>query len=84
MIWLSSLMSHAGIMRDLVVSLRSRLPRRAILATLPAVVGLLPMPADALFSCPLVDDADNLYSLLRPAALLFLCAACYSLLWYLV
>ena len=58
-IWLSSLMSHAGVMKELVVSLRSRLPKRAILAALPAVVGLLPMPAGALFSCPLVDDADD-------------------------
>lgn len=58
-IWLSSLMSHTGIMRDLVTSLRSRLPRRTLLAALPAVVGLLPMPGGALFSCPLVDDADD-------------------------
>ncbi len=58
-IWLSSLMSQAGIMKDLVVSLKSRLSKRAILAALPAVVGLLPMPAGALFSCPLVDDADT-------------------------
>ncbi|MCD8351366.1 MAG: DUF401 family protein [Planctomycetaceae bacterium] len=58
-IWLSSLMSQAGIMKDLVISLKSRLSKRAILAALPAVVGLLPMPAGALFSCPLVDDADS-------------------------
>jgi integral membrane protein (TIGR00529 family) len=57
-ICLSSLMSQSGVMKDLVVSLKSRLPKRAILATLPAVVGLLPMPAGALFSCPLIDDAD--------------------------
>ena len=57
-IWLSGLMSRAGIMKDLVVSLKSRLSRRAILAVLPAVVGLLPMPGGALFSCPLLDDAD--------------------------
>ncbi len=58
-IWLSGLMSEAGIMKDLVVCLKSRLSRRAILAALPAVVGLLPMPAGALFSAPLVDDADD-------------------------
>jgi hypothetical protein len=58
-IWLSSLMSEAGIMKDLVSSLRSRLPKRATLAALPGVVGLLPMPAGALFSAPLVDDADD-------------------------
>ncbi|MDR1931943.1 MAG: DUF401 family protein [Spirochaetales bacterium] len=58
-IWLSSLMSEAGMMKDLVTSLRSRLSRRNLLAVLPAVVGLLPMPAGALFSAPLLDDADD-------------------------
>jgi integral membrane protein (TIGR00529 family) len=58
-IWLSSLMSEAGMMKDLVASLKSRLSRRNILAVLPAVVGLLPMPAGALFSAPLLDDADE-------------------------
>ena len=58
-IWLSSLMSEAGIMKDLVASLRSRLSKRATLAALPGVVGLLPMPAGALFSAPLIDDADE-------------------------
>jgi integral membrane protein (TIGR00529 family) len=58
-IWLSSLMSEAGAMKDLVTSLKSRLSKRGILAVLPAVVGLLPMPAGALFSAPLLDDADD-------------------------
>ncbi len=58
-IWLSSLMSEAGIMKDLVASLRTRLSKRATLAALPGVVGLLPMPAGALFSAPLLDDADE-------------------------
>lgn len=58
-IWLSSLMSESGIMKDLVTSLKSRLTKRSLLIALPAVVGLLPMPAGALFSCPLVDDADD-------------------------
>lgn len=58
-IWLSSLMSEAGIMKDLVASLRPRLTKRAMLAALPGVVGLLPMPAGALFSAPLVDDCDE-------------------------
>jgi integral membrane protein (TIGR00529 family) len=58
-IWLSSLMSEAGMMKDLVASLKSRLSRKNLLAVLPAVVGLLPMPAGALFSAPLLDDADG-------------------------
>ncbi len=58
-IWLSNLMSHAGIMKDLVTSLKAKLSKRSILAVLPAVIGLLPMPGGALFSCPLIDDADD-------------------------
>ncbi|MDR3078209.1 MAG: DUF401 family protein [Planctomycetota bacterium] len=58
-ICLSIMMSESGIMRDLVRSLKSRLSKRATLMALPAVVGLLPMPAGALFSAPLVDDADE-------------------------
>ena len=58
-ICLSAMMSESGIMRDLVKSLKSRLSKRAALMALPAVVGLLPMPAGALFSAPLVDDADE-------------------------
>ena len=58
-IWLSSLMAEAGVMKDLVGSLQHRLPRRWLLAVLPAVVGLLPMPAGALFSAPLLDDCDG-------------------------
>ena len=58
-IWLSSLMSEAGMMKDLVGSLKSRLSRKNIYAVLPAVVGLLPMPAGAVFSAPLLDEADD-------------------------
>ena len=62
-IWLSSLMAEAGMMKDLVTSLKSRLSRKNLFAVLPAVVGLLPMPAGALFSAPLLDDADESSSL---------------------
>lgn len=58
-IWLSSLLAEAGIMKDLVSSLERRLSKRWLLAALPAVVGLLPMPAGALFSAPLLDDGDT-------------------------
>ena len=56
---LSSVMSQSGTMKDLVACLRTRLSRKMLLAALPAVVGLLPMPAGALFSAPLINDADD-------------------------
>jgi integral membrane protein (TIGR00529 family) len=59
-IWLSSQMEKTGVMSDLVGSLRAFLRPRTAMAALPAVIGLLPMPGGALFSAPLVDDADEL------------------------
>jgi integral membrane protein (TIGR00529 family) len=58
-IWLSSQMSRTGVMKDLVTALRSRLSRRASIAVLPAIVGMLPMPGGAIFSAPLVQDCDS-------------------------
>lgn len=58
-IWLSTQMSETGIMKDLVDSIRSRVPARISMAILPAVLGLLPMPGGALFSAPLVDSIDD-------------------------
>jgi len=57
-IWLSSQMSDAGVMKDLVISVNNGLSRRTSMAVLPAVIGLLPMPGGALFSAPLVDECD--------------------------
>jgi len=58
-IWLSSQMAAAGVLEDLVGSVRSRLSRRASMAVLPAVIGFLPMPGGAIFSAPLVDRCDT-------------------------
>ncbi len=58
-IWLSSQMAAAGIMNDLVHTIKARLSFKGALMVLPAVIGLLPMPGGALFSAPLVDDCDE-------------------------
>ncbi len=58
-IWLSTQMSAAGVMRDLVDAVRGRLGRRHAMAALPAVIGFLPMPGGAIFSAPLVDNCDG-------------------------
>lgn len=58
-IWLSSQMSAAGVMKDLVVATRRCISQRGAMAILPAVIGVLPMPGGALFSAPLVDDCDH-------------------------
>jgi integral membrane protein (TIGR00529 family) len=62
-IWLSSQMAKAGVMRDLVLAVGRRLPQRMAIAVLPALIGLLPMPGGALFSAPLVDDCDHAKSI---------------------
>ena len=58
-IWLSSQMAAAGIMNDLVRTIKAKLSFKGALIVLPAVIGLLPMPGGALFSAPLVDDCDE-------------------------
>jgi hypothetical protein len=45
-------------MKALVAGVQARVPQRAALAILPAVIGLLPMPGGAIFSAPLVDEVD--------------------------
>ena len=58
-IWLSSQMAEAGIMKELVISIKARLSVKGAIAVLPAIIGLLPMPGGAIFSAPLVDDCDE-------------------------
>ncbi len=58
-VFLSSQMSAAGVMHDLVGAVRARLSPRAAIAALPALIGALPMPGGALFSAPLVDKCDE-------------------------
>lgn len=56
---LSGQMLKAGVMKDLVMAVKSIVPHRASLALLPALIGLLPMPGGAIFSAPLVAEIDN-------------------------
>ncbi len=58
-IWLSTLMSKAGVMSDLAHAVQVKLPKRFAFGALPAVIGLLPMPGGAMFSAPLVDSCDQ-------------------------
>jgi uncharacterized protein len=58
-IWLSSQMAKAGIMGDLVNTIKDKLSVKGAIAVLPAIIGLLPMPGGAIFSAPLVDDCDE-------------------------
>ncbi|MCF6334926.1 MAG: DUF401 family protein, partial [Spirochaetales bacterium] len=58
-IWLSSQMAAAGVMGDLVESIKAKVSTKGSIAILPAIIGLLPMPGGALFSAPLVDDCDE-------------------------
>lgn len=49
-----------GIIREMMDTLRSIVKdRRVLMASLPALIGLLPSMGGALFSAPLVDEADG-------------------------
>ena len=58
-IWLSQQMKDTGIMKELVTVTQHSVSRKASMAILPALIGILPMPGGALFSAPLVDDCDT-------------------------
>ena len=58
-IWLSSQMARAGVMGDLVKTVKAKISVKGSIAVLPAIIGLLPMPGGAIFSAPLVDDCDE-------------------------
>lgn len=59
-ILLSSQMKKAGLIDELVTSIRGTFSPRLSMAVLPAVIGLLPMPGGALFSAPLLDNFNDL------------------------
>jgi integral membrane protein (TIGR00529 family) len=52
-------MKETKMMDNLVESLRQRLSGKTLLAAVPAIIGLIPMPGGALFSAPLVEDCDK-------------------------
>ncbi|MFN0149101.1 MAG: DUF401 family protein [bacterium] len=57
-VMLGGLMRESGALREMTGSLREMIPDyRLVVAIPPALIGLLPMPAGALVSAPLVDEA---------------------------
>jgi len=56
---LAKSMEDTKLMENLIKGLKGRLSPRVILATIPAVLGLLPMMGGALLSAPLIDDEAN-------------------------
>ncbi len=58
LLMLSEAMRQTGRMERMVTSIQSFFRRPAVtLATLPALIGLLPMPGGAIFSAPMVRQA---------------------------
>jgi len=54
-------MNETKLMDDLVAGLKTILSSKSLIASIPAIVGLMPMPGGALLSAPLIDgEADNL------------------------
>ena len=57
-IFLSNLMEKKNLLTQLVIHLENlNLPKKVQYISLPAFIGLLPMPGGALFSAPMVDKA---------------------------
>lgn len=54
-------MKETKLVDDLIAGLRTMLSSRVLVAVIPAVIGLMPMPGGALLSAPLIDkEADEL------------------------
>ncbi|KXA91307.1 hypothetical protein AKJ57_01690 [candidate division MSBL1 archaeon SCGC-AAA259A05] len=53
---LANSMKETGEIEGIIGNLRSIMPRQGILASIPAVFGLLPVPGGALMSAPMVDE----------------------------
>ena len=53
---LANCMKEAGMLDNLIKSVKGVLSSRAVLMLLPALMGALPMPGGALLSAPLIDD----------------------------
>ncbi|MFH0848732.1 MAG: DUF401 family protein [archaeon] len=49
-------MRQTHLIDDLVGGLKKILPGRILIAVIPAIIGLMPMPGGALFSAPLIED----------------------------
>jgi integral membrane protein (TIGR00529 family) len=58
---LAKLMQETGAITKLIDSLRSFFSKGGILALIPAVYGLMPVPGGALFSAPMIDEEGDIY-----------------------
>lgn len=60
---LAKTMQETGAITQLINSLRTFFSKGGILAVIPAVYGLMPVPGGALFSAPLIDKEGEKYNL---------------------
>jgi integral membrane protein (TIGR00529 family) len=56
-------MDKTGMVNNLIISIRKAFSGRAVLVTLPALMGALPMPGGALLSAPLIDKEAERHKL---------------------
>ncbi|MCQ2604197.1 MAG: DUF401 family protein [Spirochaetia bacterium] len=59
MLAMSNQIKTNRIMENLTMGLQTRISGKLLLSSVPALVGLIPMPGGALFSAPLVDACDT-------------------------
>lgn len=58
MIFLSNQIKENNIMGNMTQGLKSRFSGKTLIASVPIIMGLIPMPGGALFSAPLVEACD--------------------------
>ncbi len=63
--YLSNLLSDAGLLKDLLVSLERLMKEaRLVIISIPFIIGLVPAPSGAMLSAPFVDEIGNKVGLL--------------------
>jgi integral membrane protein (TIGR00529 family) len=60
---LAKTMQETGSIEKLINSLRTIFSKGGILAIIPAIYGLMPVPGGALFSAPMIDEEGSTYKL---------------------
>ena len=62
---LAKLMQETGAIRHLIDSLRTFFSHGGVLALIPAVYGLMPVPGGALFSAPMIDEEGDKFQITK-------------------
>ncbi len=68
---LANIMNETGQVGDIIENLRARTPRGGVIASIPAIFGLLPVPGGVLLSAPMIDEEGDKLAISAPGKAFF-------------